>query len=457
MKMLLVLFASLAVQSGIVSAQTLQTYTFPPTALFSGFAASKNAPLTIPQPKFFPEDLHYSNLITSVSSPSHGTLTLLPNGNYRYQPGPDFSGVDSFTYNAPFYGLAGTGTVTIVDYSAVRGNYFCVTLIDLAKAGRNGNPLQSGTFSVTATGSFTFRDGSLSRAGQLDMQGSFGDTQSRQGGYYTGFTVVYQNGVASISGEYTDGSPTGFTTTPFTGYKIFPAGANAGRYSLLLQLDPSTDRQQGTGWATMNVTASGRITYSGQLYNAQSFSGASAVAANSTFAFYLPGYQNLCTETFRDVPGMSDFDGSATVSLLQYAQPGYELATVKVIGSRFTPGGPGKHLLKYSKPTGTADLTFTGGELPSTLQATAKVAPGEVVTAKTSPLAALTFWSYDSSVFGSVGGIFSGQFKYPGAKSPVGFNGVVFQKQNIAAGVFRGLPPYEGDAIPYGTVLITPQ
>jgi VCBS repeat-containing protein len=42
------------------------------------------------------------NLLTAnlVSGPSHGTLTLLPNGAFTYTPNANFNGVDSFTYKA---------------------------------------------------------------------------------------------------------------------------------------------------------------------------------------------------------------------------------------------------------------------------------------------------------------------------------------------------------------------
>ena len=35
-----------------------------------------------------------------VSGPAHGTLTLNANGSYSYQPAPNYSGPDSFTYRA---------------------------------------------------------------------------------------------------------------------------------------------------------------------------------------------------------------------------------------------------------------------------------------------------------------------------------------------------------------------
>lgn len=49
-----------------------------------------------------------------VSQPSHGTLTLNPDGSFTYTPNDNFSGVDSFTYTATDGTLTGnTATVTI--------------------------------------------------------------------------------------------------------------------------------------------------------------------------------------------------------------------------------------------------------------------------------------------------------------------------------------------------------
>jgi VCBS repeat-containing protein len=49
-----------------------------------------------------------------VTGPSHGTLTLAANGGFVYKPAPNFTGTDSFTYQAvDAFGHTDAATVSI--------------------------------------------------------------------------------------------------------------------------------------------------------------------------------------------------------------------------------------------------------------------------------------------------------------------------------------------------------
>jgi parallel beta-helix repeat protein/predicted outer membrane repeat protein len=55
-----------------------------------------------------------------VAATTNGTLSLLPNGNFRYQPDAGFTGSDTFTYQvSDGTAVSNTGTVTIVMTSAI--------------------------------------------------------------------------------------------------------------------------------------------------------------------------------------------------------------------------------------------------------------------------------------------------------------------------------------------------
>jgi CSLREA domain-containing protein len=75
----------------------------PPVANPDSYTASRNTPLVVASPGVLVNDADVDSVSLTaikVSDPSHGSLTLNPNGGFTYTPATNFIGVDSFTYRA---------------------------------------------------------------------------------------------------------------------------------------------------------------------------------------------------------------------------------------------------------------------------------------------------------------------------------------------------------------------
>lgn len=89
----------------------------PPTAVNNSYTATEDTPLTVAAPGVLGNDSDIDgDALTAVnaSTPAHGTVTLSPNGSFSYSSSPDYSGPDSFTYQARDpSGATATATVNI--------------------------------------------------------------------------------------------------------------------------------------------------------------------------------------------------------------------------------------------------------------------------------------------------------------------------------------------------------
>jgi PKD repeat protein len=96
---------------------TVRALTGPPLAQDDAFGFDEDTPLSIEAPGLLANDSDPDgDALTTVlaSPPSNGTLTLQPDGAFRYAPGSDFNGSDAFTYQA--HGgdqLSNTATVSL--------------------------------------------------------------------------------------------------------------------------------------------------------------------------------------------------------------------------------------------------------------------------------------------------------------------------------------------------------
>ena len=75
----------------------------PPVAVNDSYAVAKDAILNTNAPGVLANDtdLESATLTAAlVAPPTHGTVTLNPNGSFTYTPQAAFAGVDSFTYQA---------------------------------------------------------------------------------------------------------------------------------------------------------------------------------------------------------------------------------------------------------------------------------------------------------------------------------------------------------------------
>jgi VCBS repeat-containing protein len=121
-----------------------------------------------------------------VSGPSHGSLTLSPDGSFDYTPAADFNGSDSFTYKASD-GLADSNTATV----------------SLTVGAVNDVP----TVTVAAAGDLTLSGGSSDTAPVPDADIGFGGSGATR--TVTATTVPERNGTAVLTITVSDGQATG--------------------------------------------------------------------------------------------------------------------------------------------------------------------------------------------------------------------------------------------------------
>jgi hypothetical protein len=149
----------------------------PPTTVNDAYQTSVDTPLQLPAPGVLGNDMaNLGGQMTAqlISQPTFGVLTLATDGSFKYIPGPNFTGTDSFTYRA--VNAAGNGNVATVTIT-VQGGLPPTTVDDtysMQYAGgktffgagsfvllrndddKGGGPLSAELVSPPANGQFTF-------------------------------------------------------------------------------------------------------------------------------------------------------------------------------------------------------------------------------------------------------------------------------------------------------------
>jgi VCBS repeat-containing protein len=119
----------------------------PPTAADDAYTTNEDTPLTVAAPGVLGNDTDADhNPLTAVqaSGPSHGTLTLNPNGSFTYTPTANYNGPDSFTYRAND-GTATSNLATVtITVSAVND----APTVTVARGGTCGTNDHSGTLNL---------------------------------------------------------------------------------------------------------------------------------------------------------------------------------------------------------------------------------------------------------------------------------------------------------------------
>jgi hypothetical protein len=207
---------------------------------------------------------------------------------------------------------------------------------------------------------------------------------------------------------------------------------------------------QGTGYATMTVSANGGVVIGGRLPDGESFSTFGALAGSKTENQIVisrdlnyPSVANkgasgflLGTLTFNAVSGTSDFNGS-----LQWVKPeqktgDYQAAidtNLNVIGSVYIPPAKGGSVLpgfpiEGGTASGMLELTDTSGIV---LSATTQLSPANKLIFTNSP-------DNLKVTITPTTGLIKGSFLYPGKTKVTQLGGVLFQDQTKAGGFFLG-------------------
>jgi VCBS repeat-containing protein len=118
-----------------------------PTAADDSYSTAEDTPLTVAAPGVLGNDIdpdHDPLSAVLVSGPSHGTLTLNPDGSFTYTPATNYIGGDSFTYRASDGTLASELATVTLTVTAVNDP----PTVTVAVGGTCGRDDHSGTINL---------------------------------------------------------------------------------------------------------------------------------------------------------------------------------------------------------------------------------------------------------------------------------------------------------------------
>ena len=402
--------------------------------------------------------------VSAVTQPSMGRVQINGNGTITYTPHQSFvkfSGTDSFTYTVSNGSTSATATVTIGNpFYQQKGNF----------AGTLSNPGGGYmTLLVTNTGNLTgkLRIGNTfyPLKGQFDADGNYSTTVN-------GKVLSLQMDLTSFAGNpfgnYTiggsfDGEP--LVTFHATYNSVSNPAPEAGAYTVLLPtaFPETASIPSGAGYAILTVKENGSIAIVGALGDGTPFSdgvyltGSGTPFINQAPLFINLSYKNRGTLTgtliFEDNIGASDCDAS-----LQWVKPAQIKAgpyqagfttTVGAIGSRYAPPPTGALALNCSAATPNLSATLSEPDFVTTITHQATVIVGgllhtDAITINDPATDGLAL------IIHTTHGTFNGTFVDPVGGKLTKLQGVIFTKQNRAAGYF--VSPNQS-----GAVTLTPQ
>ncbi|MCB1231508.1 MAG: right-handed parallel beta-helix repeat-containing protein [Verrucomicrobiae bacterium] len=224
----------------------------------------------------------------------------------------------------------------------------------------------------------------------------------------------------------------------------------AGRYTALVKtdaVDTVYEDAKGDGYFLVNVSPSGRVNAMGQMPDGVRTSiGGYVTADNEWRAFQ--SFSGSPAQgrgifggviAFRDVAGVSDFDGELTWrKFFGGFFSGNELV-LPLIGSRFDRPFPGHPLLYELDPAAEFNALWTighGGVSHPGVQGLRWNGQNRIVSIETNEIGLRV---NAAPANGLVRGVFFDESM--GARVPMKFSGVVFQKQGLVSGLFPG---YDG-------------
>jgi hypothetical protein len=236
--------------------------------------------------------------LVGVTQGAHGSVEINADGSITYLPAPDFDTTDSFTYTiVDTLGATATATVNVS------------LPLDLLRAGAGayagvltlaGSPRGYWGVTLTPSGGFSgalFLDGvKAALKGNFGTDGTFQQTFPRTGLPSLTLTLQLDPARNQITGTVSDGTDTFDVdlTRTFPRFTGSQPTAHVGRYTLLFMPDPAEIGNaaipQGTGNATMTITARGSVAVAGRLADDTPFSAGSLLTHDDHFPLYAPLY-----------------------------------------------------------------------------------------------------------------------------------------------------------------------
>lgn len=304
-------------------------------------------------------------------------------------------------------------------------------------------------FTLAATRSFTSKvtlNGiTYSLAGKVELDGSFSGEIKRTG--KTTIAVTLNLGITSGGGLTLQASVSGDGVTsgglianaPYTSKnKAPPTLVKSYTFLMPAASTPAANIPEGYGYGSATVSTLGVIKATGKTGDGVAFTTSGLLTGDNQWhpfqLLYASKGQIAGLLTFRDVPDISDLDGS-----LNWAKnpdtkaKSYPLGfsqTPVLVGSLYTPPLKGQRTLaELADQHFNAHLSLTGEVLPG---------GGLGKTLSWLNTNALTYYGPEklTATTTATTGIMAGSYSDPSTKLTVPFAGAAFQKQGLAAGNF---------------------
>ena len=381
--------------------------------------------------------------LKSVTEGAQGTTEIVGN-QILYTPGEGTTWPDTFTYivednylDANGNGASAVGTVTIFapGLSAVGLH---AALIKDAHGKVVGLLRLMGTEAGSVSGNIDLDGDRFPVTGVLDADGHFHANIPRK-----------DNDPLSLDVSFDQNTSTTLNATIKADGKKYSASATLatlteerrnelnGRYTLQIPATSGTDTPKGTGFAHIDVKASGSVYMWGKLgdgtfFTARSVLGGAGDAAEIDFWTAPKGAR---------VSGTLQFGADATPTLdgtLNWYRPPHEgeeffpngfSTKANASGSYYTPPKNGDHAIGE---TNKATLILREGNLPAAITQSINLNNKDDVDIVHQGPENLAMKIYRKS------GLFRGEFDHPQDSSRRTFHGVLLQQQNIGRGIFSG-------------------
>jgi len=280
----------------------------------------------------------------------------------------------------------------------------------------------------------------FSVSGKFTGDGDYSTTINRAGiSYQIILHLDVSQNSDQMTGTINDGSVTATISSDRWTWNGRTNPAPAGRYTVLIPGGDSPDQPQGPGYGTVTITTSGTVSFTGRLSDGTSISRATYLAKDGSWPFFswTSGFESALGQiTVEDIPGSSDMDGEITWFRRQSASPIYRNGfTIQssLVGSLFSPALRGNNALTLDSNPDNVSVAIGGADIS-----------GEVDFAGT--LDQFNRFVADDTgslmrfrvILSTGNGMMSGTFLDPATGRLVSFQGITFQKQNIAAGFWLG-------------------
>jgi hypothetical protein len=273
-------------------------------------------------------------------------------------------------------------------------------------------------------------------AGRFTGDGVYSATINRGGvAYEINLQLHVGDDSQQITGTISDDNVTANISADRWTWNARSNPSPSGRFTALIPGGETSDQPQGAGYGFVTITTSGVVVFTGKLADGTPVSRVTYLSKDNTWPLYVGSGLVECAVgqiTLEDNPGTSDMDGQILwfrrQSASRYFPNGFTIDT-SFVGSIFTPAPRFSNALNTSSGDGNLSVAIGGGDafgetdFTATIDAFHRIFPDDTGSQIRFRMA-----------MSNVNGLTTGSFIDPNTGRAVAFQGVIFQKQNIAAG-----------------------